>query len=219
MSLHWLWIPAGYLIGNLNTAAIIARCKGFDIRKKGSGNAGASNALVTMGKGAAAATALADILKAFLPVFLLLHVIPLPAECAHVPVLTGIAVILGHMFPFWMQFRGGKGFASLLGFSLAVDWRMFLACIAVLGILLFTTRYIALATLACAVLIPVWHFVRTGDLLESAAITAVSVIIVIKHIQNIKRIRNGTEIPLGKKLIKNKPEDSSGDNEQRAPEQ
>ena len=105
MSLHWLWIPAGYLIGCINTAAIIARCKGFDIRQKGSGNAGASNALVTMGKGPAVISALVDILKAFLPVFLLLHVIPLPAECAHVPVLTGAAVILGHMFPFWMDYR------------------------------------------------------------------------------------------------------------------
>ena len=166
MSLHWLWIPAGDLLGNLNTAAVIARCKGFDIRKKGSGNAGASNALVTMGKGAAVTSALVDILKAFLPVWLLLHVIQLPPECAHVPVLTGVAVILGHMFPFWMQFRGGKGFASLLGFSLAVDWRMFLACIALLGILLFTTRYIALATVSCAVLVPVWHLVRTKDWLE-----------------------------------------------------
>ena len=218
MSLHWLWIPAGYLLGNLNTAAVIARCKGFDIRKKGSGNAGASNALVTMGKGAAAATALADILKAFLPVFLLLHVIPLPAECVHVPVLTGVAVILGHMFPFWMQFRGGKGFASLLGFSLAVDWRMFLACIAVLGILLFTTRYIALATLACAVLIPIWHLVRPGDLPEFAAIAAVSAVIIIKHIQNIKRIRNGTEIPLGKKLMKKPETDTAGDDSKNAPE-
>ncbi|MBP0967843.1 MAG: glycerol-3-phosphate acyltransferase [Oscillospiraceae bacterium] len=208
MSLHWLWIPAGYLLGNVNTAAIIAKCKGFDIRQKGSGNAGASNALVTMGKGAAAATALVDILKAFFPVWLLLHVIPLPAECVHVPVLTGLAVILGHMFPFWMQFRGGKGFASLLGFSLAVDWRMFLACIALVGILLFTTRYIALATLCCTVLIPTWHLIRTGDLFEFAAIAAVCIIIIVKHIPNIRRIRNGTEIPLGKKKKQAKEEPS-----------
>ncbi|MBP0971733.1 MAG: glycerol-3-phosphate acyltransferase [Oscillospiraceae bacterium] len=202
MSLHWLWIPAGYLLGNLNTAAIIARCKGFDIRKKGSGNAGASNALVTMGKGAAVTSALVDILKAFVPVWLLLHVIPLPPECAHVPVLTGVAVILGHMYPFWMQFRGGKGFASLLGFSLAVDWRMFLACIALLGVLLFTTRYIALATVSCAVLVPVWHLIRTKDWLEFAVLAVLGIIIIVKHIPNIKRIREGTEIPLGKKKAK-----------------
>ena len=210
MSLHWLWIPAGYLLGNLNTAAIIARCKGFDIRKKGSGNAGASNALVTMGKGAAVTSALVDILKAFVPVWLLLHVIQLPPECAHVPVLTGVAVILGHMFPFWMQFRGGKGFASLLGFSLGADWRMFLACIVLLGILLFSTRYIALATVSCAVLVPVWHLVRTKDWPEFAVLAVLSVIIIVKHIPNIRRIRAGTEIPLGKKK-KQEPAEASAE--------
>ena len=202
MSLLWLWIPAGYLLGNINTAAIIGRCKGFDIRQKGSGNAGASNALVTMGKGAAAVTVLVDAMKAFLPVWLLLHVFQLPAECAHLPVLTGAAVILGHMFPFWMQFRGGKGFASLLGFSLALDWRMLLACLALVGILLFTTRYIAPVTICCAVMVPVWHLIRTGDWLEFAVLAALSAVIIVKHIPNIRRIRNGTEIPLGKKKKK-----------------
>ena len=106
------------------------------------------------------------------------------------------------MYPFWMQFRGGKGFASLLGFSLAVDWRMFLACIALLGILLFTTRYIALATVSCAVLVPVWHLIRTKDWLEFAVLAVLGIIIIVKHIPNIKRIREGTEIPLGKKKAK-----------------
>lgn len=206
MSLHYLWIPAGYLLGNINTAAIIARCKGFDIRQKGSGNAGASNALVTMGKGAAVTSALVDILKAFLPVWLLLHVIHLPESCAHVPVLTGAAVILGHMFPFWMQFRGGKGFASLLGFSLAVDWRMCLACVVLLGILLLVTRYIALATVSSAVLVPVWHLVRTRDMLEFAVLAVVGVIIIVKHIPNLKRIAGGTEIGFRKEQVTEKPQ-------------
>ncbi len=118
------------------------------------------------------------------------------------PVLTGVAVILGHMYPFWMQFRGGKGFASLLGLSLAVDWRMFLACIALLGVLLFTTRYIALATVSCAVLVPVWHLIRTKDWLEFSVLAVLGVIMIVKHIPNIKRIRAGTEIPLGKKKAK-----------------
>ena len=206
MSLHYLWIPAGYLLGSINTAAIIARCKGFDIRQKGSGNAGASNALVTMGKGAAVTSALVDILKAFLPVWLLLHVIHLPESCAHVPVLTGAAVILGHMFPFWMQFRGGKGFASLLGSSLAVDWRMCLACVVLLGILLLVTRYIALATVSSAVLVPVWHLVRTRDMLEFAVLAVVGVIIIVKHIPNLKRIASGTEIGFRKEQVTEKPQ-------------
>ncbi|HBI84956.1 MAG TPA: acyl-phosphate glycerol 3-phosphate acyltransferase [Ruminococcus sp.] len=189
----------GYLLGNINTAAILARIKGFDIRGRGSGNAGASNALVTMGKGAAVCSALVDILKAFLPVWLLLHVIPLPEGCSHLPVLVGIAVILGHMFPFWMQFRGGKGFASLLGFSLAIDWRFFLVCIAILAILLLTTRYIALATIACAAALPVWHGIGTRDWLETVLLSVLAVVIISKHIQNLRRMKDGTEIKLGEK--------------------
>ena len=100
------WILAGYLLGCCNTAAIIARIKGFDIRTKGSGNAGASNALVTMGKGAAVATAFVDIMKAFLPVFLLSHVLTLPEGGGHLPVVTGIAVITGHIS------RSGCSFAA-----------------------------------------------------------------------------------------------------------
>lgn len=201
MNLIWYigCIAAGYLLGNINTAAILAKCKGFDIRTKGSGNAGASNALVTMGKGAAVCSALVDILKAFVPVFLLLHVIPYPEACVHLPVLTGTAVILGHMFPFWMQFRGGKGFASLLGMILALSWKFFFICIAMLGVILFTANYIALATIACAAALPVYWGIRTGDVIEIVVLTVLAVIIISKHIQNLKRIANGTEIGFRKK--------------------
>lgn len=196
----FLWyfscILIGYLLGNINTAAIIARCKGFDIRSKGSGNAGASNAFLTMGKKAAVCSALVDILKAFLPVCLLLHVISYPQACSHLPVVTGVSVILGHMFPFWMQFRGGKGFASLLGMVLALKWQFFLFCIGILAIILLATRYIAVATMICAASLPVFWFFQTGDLLEVLILAVLAVIIIFKHTPNIKRIMNGTEIPL-----------------------
>lgn len=201
--LIFLWylcgILGGYLIGNLNTAAVIAKCKGFDIRQKGSGNAGASNALVTMGKGAAAASALVDILKCFLPVFLLMHAFTLPAGCERLPVVTGIAVILGHMYPFWMQFRGGKGFASLLGLTLALDWRFFLAAIAIVVILLLTVRYIALATITCSALLPFAWYWKSGDLIAAALLLALAVVIISKHIENLRRMKNGTEIKFGEK--------------------
>ena len=190
---------AGYLIGCLNTAAIIARCKGFDIRSKGSGNAGASNALVTMGKGAAVCSALTDIFKAFLPVWLLLHVISLPEGCAYLPLVTGIAVICGHMFPFWMQFRGGKGFASLLGLTLALDWRFFLIELGIVVVILLTLRYIALATIACAALFPVWRICMTGDIPELLMLILLAVLMICKHIRNLRRIADGTEIKFREK--------------------
>ena len=192
-------ILTGYLLGCCNTAAILARIKGFDIRQNGSGNAGASNALVTMGKGAAVCSALVDILKAFLPVFLLRRVIPVPESCAHLSIAVGAAVILGHMYPFWMQFRGGKGFASLLGLSLALDWRFFLIGIGITAVILLTARYIALATLLCTVLLPVGWFLETKSLPELLILLVPAVCMIGKHVQNLRRIANGTEIKFGEK--------------------
>lgn len=202
-------ILIGYLLGNINTAAIIARCKGFDIRTKGSGNAGASNALLTMGKGAAALSALIDILKAFLPVWLLLHVIRFPESCACLPAVTGISVILGHMFPFWMQFRGGKGFASLLGLILALNWKFFFVCIGILAVILLVTRFIALATMTCAAALPVFRYFTVGNIPEVILLALLAVLIICKHIPNIRRMINGTEIPSWAKKRKLRPDSES----------
>lgn len=192
-------VLAGYLIGCCNTAAILARIKGFDIRNNGTGNAGASNALVTMGKGAAVCTALTDILKAFLPVFLLRHVIPVPDGCVHLSVAVGAAVILGHMYPFWMQFRGGKGFASLLGLSLALDWRLFLIGIGITVVILLTLRYIALATLIFTIVLPAGWFWETRSIPELLILLVPTVCMIQKHMINLRRIKDGTEIKFGEK--------------------
>lgn len=202
-------ILAGYLFGCINTAGIIAKAKGIDIRSGGSHNAGASNALVMIGKGAAVCTAVADMLKAFLPVFLLRHVIPVPESCAHLSVAAGAAVILGHMYPFWMQFRGGKGFASLLGLSLALDWRIFVAGIIFTAIVLLTVRYIVVATLFFCILVPTGWYLQTKSLPELLILLVPICIIVKKHFINLKRIREGTEIRFGdKKKTEPQPEGS-----------
>ncbi len=185
-------ILCGYLLGCINTGAILARRRGFDIRKKGSGNAGASNALLTMGRGAAVCTAAVDILKALIPVLLLKYVIHSPA--AHLHVAAGAAVIMGHMYPFWMQFRGGKGFASLLGLSLGLDWRCFLICVGFVGLYLLTLRYIALASMTCAVVLPVWHWFTVKDLPETLILAGVGAVMLFRHRENIRGILNGTEI-------------------------
>ena len=202
-------ILAGYLLGCINTAAFIARAKGFDIRSGGSHNAGASNALVMIGKGAAIATGAADMLKAFLPVFLLRHVIPVPEGCEHLSVAVGAAVILGHMYPFWMQFRGGKGFASLLGLSLALDWRIFLIGIGFTVIVLLTIRYIVFATLFFCVCVPTGWFLETKSVPELLILLVPIVIIVKKHFVNLKRIKEGTEIRFGDKKKPEKPDEQA----------
>ncbi|MCQ2408066.1 MAG: glycerol-3-phosphate 1-O-acyltransferase PlsY [Oscillospiraceae bacterium] len=187
-------ILTGYLFGNINTAAILAKLKGFDIRKKGSGNAGASNAYLTMGKSAATFSAIVDIFKAFIPVWFTLHILHLPDELRHIPVVTGFSVIIGHIFPFWMKFRGGKGFASLLGMNLALNWKFFFFCVGILAVIMLFTRYIALATVCCAIALPIWWFSRTGDVPETVLFSLVTVIVIWKHIPNFKRIMSGTEL-------------------------
>jgi glycerol-3-phosphate acyltransferase PlsY len=201
-------IAGGYLIGNLNTAALLARHRGFDIRSQGSHNAGASNALVTMGKGAAICSGLVDILKCFVPVFLLQHVFTLPEGCAQLPVVTGIAVILGHMYPFWLQFKGGKGFASLLGLALGLDWRFFVAGVLIVAAYLLTVRYIVFATITCSVLLPIAWYLKSGDLIGTLLLAALAVLIISKHIVNLRRIKDGTEIKFGEKK---KPEQPPAD--------
>lgn len=200
--MSWIWylcgIIAGYFIGCINTGAIIARIKGFDIREKGTGNAGASNALVTMGTAAGVMTAWCDIMKAFIPVFLLQWIIPVPSDCRHLAVVVGISIVAGHMFPFWMEFRGGKGFASLLGLTLGLDWRLFLIAFVILLLALLITRYIALATIVCALVLPICWYVLSHDLYELLMLLLLGVFMIVKHIENIHRIADGTEIKFGK---------------------
>ena len=118
----------GYLVGSVNPSYIIGRLRGFDIRQKGSGNAGASNAVIVMGKWVGVSSALFDILKAAGVVWLapvLARNVPFAAEVA------GVSCIFGHVFPAYMRFRGGKGVACLGGLLLAVDFRLLLILLAV----------------------------------------------------------------------------------------
>lgn len=179
----------GYLIGNFNLAYILAKVKGFDIRSRGSNNPGASNATITMGWKAGVLVALLDILKATAAVLLsrFLFDLELAALCA------GLGAVMGHMYPFWMGFRGGKGFASFAGMALGVDWRYF-AIIggAVIFITLFSD-YIVLGTLTAVVSFPISYGIMRGELVQPLLISAVSLIIIVKHIPNFKRILKGEE--------------------------
>lgn len=192
-----------YLLGCINTAAIIGRLKGFDIREKGSGNAGASNALMTMGKGAAVCTTIVDMLKAFLPVFAVRVLIPQAASVPALAVFVGCMVMVGHIFPFWMQFRGGKGFASMLGFTLALDWKLLIAFLLITGVLLLTTKFIALATITCGAIFPIYRVILTHSLPEFILLLLMSILILVKHLPNLRRMKNGSEYSLDD--VKHKP--------------
>ena len=194
---------AAYLIGSFNTAYFLGKHKKVDIREGGSKNLGASNAMVIMGWKAGILVGAVDIFKCVLSVLLAALIFP------YDPVFRFVAAagcVLGHMFPFYLKFKGGKGFACLVGAILGLDWRAFIVGGILIIAITLLTDYIALATLTLSAAYPVFaYFYDMKRLPEGAKHTpwlfaafalVVSAIIFIKHIPNIKRMLNGTEIGL-----------------------
>ena len=181
----------GYLLGNINPAFLFARRKGYDPRVDGSGNAGASNAFILAGKTAFFATAILDILKAFLACRLCRCLFPsLPVA----EQIGGVACILGHMFPAALRFRGGKGLASLGGVILSWDWRAFLALLALAILIAFLTNYICFVAPTMSLLFPALYYIRTRYLPAALVLLIPAIPIFFKHAENIRRIREGTEV-------------------------
>ena len=181
----------GYLLGNINPAFLFARLKGYDPRVDGSGNAGASNAFILAGKTAFFATAILDILKAFLACRLCRYLFPaLPVA----EQIGGVSCILGHMFPAALRFRGGKGLASLGGVILSWDWRAFLALLALAILIAFLTNYICFVAPTMSLLFPALYYIRTRYLPAALVLLIPAIPIFFKHAENIRLIREGTEV-------------------------
>ncbi len=187
----------GYLIGSINLSYLISKSKGYDIREHGSGNAGASNLIITMGKKIGAFVAIVDIMKAFIVVRVAMHIYP---DLKYAGVIAATSVILGHIFPFYMGFRGGKGLATLGGSILALDYKLFLILLLFALFIAFVTDYICFAPITCSVLFPVIYGVMqeqrsSGTGLWTGLILGISTVCIIyRHIGNLKRIRSGKEL-------------------------
>lgn len=199
MILYILAALMGYLLGSLNLAWFLSKAKGFDIRAHGSNNAGASNATITMGLKIGVAVALHDITKSCLAGFLASLLFPaLPAA----PAIAGVAAVLGHVFPFYLSFKGGKGFAPFLGLTLALDWRFFLAVILAVLLITLITDYIVLGTFTTIVSFPIYlFFIQAGFAIVSIVCVA-SLVIFCKHFINLKRLATGQEIGLRRTMSK-----------------
>lgn len=180
----------GYLIGTVNPAFLISKLKGFDIRQRGSGNAGATNALLTMGNLAGVLCALLDIFKAFFAYKTAKVLFPL-LQCAGI--LAGAACILGHIFPVWLGFQGGKGLACLGGMILAHSWKVLLCLLALEAALLLVVDYICVVPMTGSVLFLIVYGLSTHDAPGTLALLAVTAVIEYKHFDNLKRIREGSE--------------------------
>ena len=188
-----LSVIIGYLIGNMNTAYLLGRRSGIDVRRSGSGNAGASNAFILMGKAAFAVTALADIAKAWLSwklARLLFPALTLSGE------LASSACVLGHMFPVFLHFRGGKGLACLGGLILAFSPKVFCIMLTVFLIAAAVSGYIAVSTVAVAVCWPGAYMLFGGYPAGTLMFCALAVPVVFRHRENFSRIRAGRELRL-----------------------
>ena len=182
---------SGYLIGSINPAYLIARTRGFDIRKHGSGNAGASNAVITMGKKTGAFIALFDIIKAVVSVWIARYFI-LPGV-AYASCLAGTACIIGHIFPIFMRFRGGKGLACLGGVILALNPMVFAVLICIELVLVLIIDYICIVPITASLIYPALYGSITDDNVGAVIFMVATVVILYKHVENVRRIRNGTE--------------------------
>lgn len=189
-----LWAIFGYLLGSVPFGLVITRALGLgDLRQIGSGNIGATNVLRTGNKGAALATLLLDSGKGAIAVLLARH---FGGEAA--AILAGGAAFLGHCFPIWLRFKGGKGVATFLGTVIALNWPLGLIACATWALTAAITRISSLSALMAAALAPVfaWGLGRT-DIAAVAAFMAV--LIFIRHHANISRLLAGTEPRIGRK--------------------
>lgn len=182
----------GYLIGTINPSYIIARLRGVDIREKGSKNAGASNALILFGKAIGIGCALFDIAKATFSIWLCGKLFP---ELAYSLAVTGVACIFGHVFPFYMKFKGGKGLACLGGMVLAFDWRVLLIMLAVEIVVAIVTDYICFVPLTASVIFPIVYGIMRQDAWGALIIAIIIPLMFYKHKENLKRIKQKTEMP------------------------
>ena len=185
-----LVVLIGYLLGSLNLAVLLAKRRGVDLRAGGSGNPGASNTVTLMGWKAGALVAIHDIFKAFLAVWLCRRLFP---ALPYVGVIAGVCSVLGHIFPFYLHFRGGKGFASYLGMALALDWKFALAIGLVIIIVVLISDYIVAGTMATVVSFPIYNAIRQ-QYVTALLLAAATLLIIWKHRENLVRICRGTEI-------------------------
>lgn len=183
-----------YLLGSVPFALLLTRMAGLgDIRNVGSGNVGATNVLRTGNKGIAAATLVLDAAKGAAPV---LALAVWPVGHADLGLMAGLAAVLGHNFPVWLKFRGGKGFATTIGALLAIAWPVGLAYCIIWLVMLALFRFSSLATIIALAVAPVFAFALADKKVTALAIL-LAVLGIARHHANLRRLIRGTESKVG----------------------
>ena len=204
----WLlaWVVLGsYLLGSLSFAVIVSRLMGLnDPRSYGSKNPGATNVLRSGSKKAAILTLLLDAVKGWVPVALVLTLGPEHGLGPDVAALAGVAAFLGHLYPVFFGFVGGKGVATAVGVLVGVNGLLALATLLTFAIVLYFSRFVSLASMVAAVFAPAFYLFGQGVVwqamnAEVLSLAVMALLLVGRHRDNIRRLLAGTESPLGKK--------------------
>ena len=188
-----LIILMGYLLGCSNMAFYIAKLKKADLRSSGTGNLGASNAVVLLGWKAGVLTAVHDVGKAAIVVLLAKWLFP---QLEYAGAVAGVSCVLGHIFPFYLRFKGGKGFASYFGMTLALNWKLALVIAAAVIIVTIITDYIVCGTLTTIITVPIYLGIHHSSFFLAMILCIATVVIAYKHRENYPRMLNGTELGL-----------------------
>ncbi len=195
MRIELFLVVFGYLVGSLPTAYLLVRLMtGDDVRRKGSGNVGGTNALRTAGWKAGVAVTLIDVAKGALPVWLMTRFNPESGWVA----AAMLAAVLGHCYPVWLKFRGGKGVATGFGAFLVIAPLSALAVLPLWFVVLAISRWVALASMVASACFPlVLKLIDSPDVVTLVAVSAAAVLIIFRHSSNIRKMLSGEEVKVG----------------------
>ena len=195
----------GYLLGSLNTSILVGKLYGTDIRKHGSGNAGMTNTLRTLGKVAALLVIIGDMLKGILAFIIGNLIINSISPEISIDVIGiggmagGIAAIAGHNWPLYFGFKGGKGILTSFSVVLMMDWKLGLILLGIFLIIVVSTRFVSLGSIIASIAFPITAFIKGNGIVFTVFAALLAVLATIMHRSNIKRLLTGTERKLGSK--------------------
>ena len=197
MAIYIIVALLAYFIGSISFSVIFSRkFAGFDVREKGSGNAGTTNVLRTAGTKLALLTLLCDILKGVVAILIAIIACKIwkDIDGTLLKYLAGFFAILGHTFPIFFEFRGGKGVATALGVLITLNWKIGLICLIFAVIIIAFTKMVSVGSILAAVLYPILTIFMSDFKFSTVLVSVfIALLVIFNHRENLKRIKNGTE--------------------------
>ncbi len=178
----------GYGLGSISFATVISKIKNVDLRESGTKNLGATNAMLVMGKGWGALVMLLDVFKAVLAVIIARRLFP---HISASGILAGASSVAGHIFPFYLKFRGGKGLACFAGMVLALDPHLFIIMLILCVCLMLLVNHSVIVPYTAATVFPICYCIENSDPVVIAAAVSVSLLLAARHIPDISRAKVG----------------------------